>query len=168
MTSVLLEMCLIWTFMCRNVLCVVRRLDCKYSYKLTWRGSYDREYHRSGAQWLEILLPFDRRCTGLFIGLLQINWLHCRNTHRRHTAERCSKWNERKRRMSSLSMMTSEFLVDDQRVPFQWLSMISVSMIEFLVNDYRWFPCRWWSTSSLSMIINEFLVDDDQWLPCRW
>jgi hypothetical protein len=124
----------------------VRLSGWKYSYRLT------------------------ERCTGLFIGLLQKNCLRCRNTHWRHTAERCSKWNERKRRMSFLSMMIIEFLVQDERVPCQWLSMTSVSMMmnEFLVNDYRRFLCRWWWTSSLSMIINDFRVDDDERVPCQW
>jgi hypothetical protein len=83
-------------------------------------------------------------------------------------------------------MMIKEFLVngyqwfpcrwvdDDQRVPCQWLSVSSLSlmindflaMIEFLVDD-QWLPCRWWSMSSLSLIIIDFLVDD-QWLPFRW
>ena len=76
-------------------------------------------------------------------------------------------------------MMINEFLVDDdQGVPCQWWSVTSLSLMTsellvdddegVLVNDDQRFLCRWWSMSSLSMMINDFLVDDDQWLPCRW
>ena len=136
--GLLLELCLIWKFMCRSVLYGMRHLDCKCSYKLLGEEvMIESIIEAVGISGWKYSYRLTERCTSLFIGL-QKKCLHCTNTHRRHRAERCSKWNGRKRRISSLSMTINEFLDDDdQRVPWRWWTS-SLSIIT-LVNKIKLF-----------------------------
>jgi len=131
--------------MCRSVPRVVRHLDCKFSCKLTWEEvTTESILQVVGTRVWKYSYRLSERCTSQFTSLLQKSVCTV-ETLIRGTLQNDVQMKRQKEK--------NEFLVDDQ---------------EFLFNDYQWFPCRWWSTSSLSMIINDFRVVDVQRVPCRW